>query len=326
MAVPPPFLLVKMLTLMELQAALEPRFLGSFELANKKIRTRSKLAKTMACEALGYAIPKSFVKSSPRFPAENFDISVQKANNFQLWNAELDPTRRYVFVILSEAEQVIALRVLIGEDLAKYNSTGVSTLKHQAGFEAFASAGFLVVGDDTEIVQAWLAAPPTAMRAKNPSAPPDAAMQSLANLGTMLQPLLGTTLRDPGAVQERLRGQELHVIVSARLGYGAHSDSGQHPDIPHQLLELKLQTSPTIDLGLVDPVSVAPLGPPFADHIRHADTRYAIFGGVSDGNGHVRLTSLVMVSGEQFFTAFRRFGGLGVNGKLQFHLPKHWWG
>lgn len=154
---------------------------------------------------------------------------------------------------------------------------------------------------------------------------PGCTLLPLAVIAERLHPLLGTVLRDPGAVQERLRGQELHLKGSAELGYESHHDTGQHPDVPHQLLEVKLQTSPTIDLGLVDPVSTSPLGPPFPDTFRHADARYAVFGGIPTGDGHVRLISLILVTGELFFESFRRFGGLGVNRKLKIHLPRDWW-
>ena len=43
--------------------------------------------------------------------------------------------------------------------------------------------------------------------------------------------------------------------VDGYLGYSRYEDKGQFPDIRHQLLEVKLQTSPTIDLGLVLPSS-----------------------------------------------------------------------
>ena len=60
---------------------------------------------------------------------------------------------------------------------------------------------------------------------------------------------------DTGFDQERNRGAELHKLVCQRLGYLDYRDDGQFPDVRHQLLEVKLQSSPTIDLGLVCPDS-----------------------------------------------------------------------
>lgn len=312
-----------MRTINEIRAALERRFVGSRDLAGHPLRTRGKIAKVMVCEALGLPVPKSFARTTPRFPSEDLDVSVQKANNFQLWNASLHPDRRYAFVILSGDDTVHAVRVISGAELERLDDARVATIKRQAGFAEYATAGLKMVGGDTTAVAAWPRTPGT--QAPDPCAPPDGRLLLLADLGQRLAPLLGTTINDPGAAQERLRGKELHVRITGLLGYAVHRDTGQHPDVPNQLLELKLQTSPTIDLGATDPLSTAPLGPPFPPTFRHADVRYAVFGGTPTDDESVRLTSLVLVAGANFFTAFRRFGGLDVNSKLQFHLPPAWW-
>jgi hypothetical protein len=102
----------------------------------------------------------------------------------------------------------------------------------------------------------------------------------------------------------------------------AYGDNGQFPDIPQQLLEIKLQTSPTIDLGLVLPNSDEFLAIPAlgSTQPRHRDVRYAVFCGKS-ADGKVTLSHLFMTSGEGFFRQFRRFEGKVRNGKLQIPLP-----
>lgn len=89
------------------------------------------------------------------------------------------------------------------------------------------------------------------------------------------------------------------------------------------MLEIKLQTSPTIDLGLVEPTSPALLDSrKLGDfHPRHCDTRYAIFYAVTDGKT-VTLSHVLVTTGEMFFTRFRKFGGKVINGKLQIPLPR----
>ena len=67
-------------------------------LLNQPIRTRSKVLKTAVCTALGYPVPTSFRKTQPRFPGQNFDTYVQKANNLQIWNEEVSSSRRYVII------------------------------------------------------------------------------------------------------------------------------------------------------------------------------------------------------------------------------------
>lgn len=90
----------------------------------------------------------------------------------------------------------------------------------------------------------------------------------------------------------------------------------------HQLVELKLQTARTIDLGLSCPDSDAPLDTPLVDGIQllHCDVRYVLFGANTNG-AVVTLESLYVVTGRDFFKYFPKFGGRGLNKKLQIPLP-----
>jgi hypothetical protein len=111
--------------------------------------------------------------------------------------------------------------------------------------------------------------------------------------------------------------------VCKQLGYINCSDDGQFPDIRHQLLEIKLQTSPTIDLGLVSPDQTIHLDiPPLADTInaRYCDVRYALFYGSTNGVD-VTLTNFFLTTGEKFFSRFPQFQGNVVNKKIQIPLP-----
>src|SRR5438034_1531692 len=62
------------------------------------IRSRSKHVKAKVCDALGYPVPASFARTSPRFPAQDLDVYVQQSNNLQIWNQEVSPNRRYAIV------------------------------------------------------------------------------------------------------------------------------------------------------------------------------------------------------------------------------------
>ena len=94
------------------------------------------------------------------------------------------------------------------------------------------------------------------------------------------------------------------------------------PDVRNQLLEVKLQTSPTIDLGLVRPASEEPLDVPqvAGTQVRHCDVRYALFYAQTDG-AKVTLTHLYLTTGASFFSRFPQFGGKVLNKKLQIPLP-----
>src|SRR5205807_8410871 len=85
---------------------------------DQPLRTRSKVVKSRVCEALGYPIPKSFKKSQPRFPGQNFDTYVQKSNNLQIWNEEVSPSRRYVLIRVDENDKVTKIRVVTGQIIA----------------------------------------------------------------------------------------------------------------------------------------------------------------------------------------------------------------
>jgi hypothetical protein len=192
---------------------------------------------------------------------------------------------------------VTGVRVVTGEVIAQLDRTGTLTHKYKARSRAPVSGSCLVSLADTEFVQ-------REMRGKPSSFAPD--FLRIRDLYDTLAGLVGTTVVNPGSDQERHRGWALHQAVCARLGKPSACESGQFPDIPDQLLEVKLQTAPTIDLGLVCPDSTKTIAD--SPKFRHCDVRYAVFYGAITGRS-VRLDHLVMTSGADFFTFFRRFEG-----------------
>ena len=101
-------------------------------LSGLALRTRSKVVKTEVCKAIGYPVPGSFKRTQPRFPGQNFDVYIQKSNNLQIWNEELDASRRYVIVRVDEDNRIGNVRVISGAELAKLDRTGTLTQKYQA--------------------------------------------------------------------------------------------------------------------------------------------------------------------------------------------------
>ncbi|MGH7239012.1 MAG: restriction endonuclease, partial [Candidatus Saccharimonadales bacterium] len=153
--------------------------------------------------------------------------------------------------------------------------------------------------------------------------PESGALLPIGEIFNRLLPLVGKSFVDPGMDQERNRGATLHRLVCHSLGYNHYDDKGQFPDIRHQLLEVKLQTSPTIDLGLVlpsseDQLDIRQLG---NYHPRHRDARYAMFYANTDGK-LVTLTHIFLTTGADFFSRFRRFEGKIINGKIQLPLRR----
>jgi hypothetical protein len=304
-----------------LEAILEQGLCG-LSLAGLPLRTRSKVVKTGVCEALGYPAPRSFKRSKPRFPGQDFDVFIQKSNNLQVWNEAISPSRRYAIIRVAADDEITRVKVVDGLVLARLDTTGAITTKYQARVDTGCETHVLTTRLDTAALQPYLGPGRKVGKLANPGDDPKVgALLPIADIFQSLSRLVGMTFDDPGADQERNRGAALHQMVCKTLGYTRYGDNGQFPNVRHQLLEIKLQTSPTIDLGLILPNSIEPLAvASLGDTPRHCDTRYAIFCAQTDG-AQVTLTHLFVTTGEGFFQQFRRFEGKVKNGKLQIPLP-----
>ncbi|MET0105877.1 MAG: hypothetical protein ABW072_12170 [Sedimenticola sp.] len=302
--------------------------LNNLELSGLPLRTRSKVVKSAICEALGYPVPKSFKKTQPRFYGQQLDIYTQKSLNLQIWNEEVSPSRRYAIIRITEDDIVSAVKVVNGQELALLDKTGTITTKYQARLETSDETHELISSFDTDVLSPHVSSGTAFDASVSPiDEPSSGALLPISEIFERLSPLVGQSFEDPGSDQERNRGAELHRLICERLGYSRYEDMGQFPDVLHQLLEVKLQTSPTIDLGLVlpnseDRLDISPLGD---DHPRHCDTRYAMFYAETDGSV-VTLTHLYVTTGLDFFTRFRRFEGKVKNAKIQIPLPRSFFG
>lgn len=310
------------LTSHELQAILDHKLVG-LNLVGLPLRTRSKKVKSEICNALGYPIPSSFKKTQPRFLGQKFDTYTQKSNNLQVWNEDIDLTRRYVLIRINDADVIARVKVVSGSDLAPLDTTGTLTQKYQARLKNIEGKYELVNDFDTEYI--------TKLCGKNIDTlspiddPIKGKLLPIKVIYKKLKPVVGAKFIDPGADQERNRGAELHKLTCLALGFSIYKDNGQFPDVRNQLLEVKLQTSPTIDLGLVSPDSTAPLDMEKINDIsvRYCDVRYAIFYGEIE-NGYVTITNLIVTNGKNFFGRFPKFEGKGLNKKIQIPLPKNY--
>ncbi len=312
------------LTSEELSAVLNMRLAG-FSFEGLAIRTRSKVAKELVCSALGYPVPHSFSKCQPRFTGQMFDTYVQKSNNLQVWNEELDIERRYVIIRTNENDIITKVKVISGSDLAVLDTTGTLTQKYQARLTPSNNQIELVSLADTLNIQNILATSKIDLLFDSPISQPEIGkVLPIGECIIKLSSIVGRSFPDAGRIQERNRGAALHALVCDALGYSNYQDNGKFPDVKHQLLEVKLQTSPTIDLGLVCPDSQACLDIEQVGNqqIKHCDVRYAIFYGYID-NGLVHITNLYLTTGKDFFSRFEQFGGKILNRKIQIPLPRN---
>ncbi|MBO6633058.1 MAG: restriction endonuclease [Parvibaculum sp.] len=306
----------------ELEILLNSELVGKGGL-NVPIRTRSKIVKQMVCRALGYPAPEGFKKTKPQFLGQDFDTYTQKANNLQIWNEELSPSRRYALLRVSENGVITRVKVVNGEELAQLDTTGTLTQKFQARLIPREATEELIVSEDTAVLSPHVRV--GARLAGNVSPvdhPAHGLLLPIAEVYDRLRGAIGRSFKDAGADQERNRGAALHRIVCELLGYADYRDDGRFPDVRNQLLEVKLQTSPTIDLGLVCPNSEELLDIPqiAGTQVRHCDVRYALFYARTDGK-EVTLTHFYLTTGASFFSRFPQFQGRVLNRKLQIPLP-----
>lgn len=294
---------------------LEERLVGKLageSFVGLPLRTRSKIAKQLVCAVLGYTAPASFKKTQPRFPSPNFDLYIQKSDNLQIWNEEVDVSRRYVVLGLDHADTITAVRVLSGQELALLDTTKTLTSKYQAKRLASAAGSKLVQPRDTEpflrTMQPSDALIDSLHGRPSPVAQPlPGAVLTIRAIYDSLSTLVGTTLVDPGITQERLRGVALQRAVCNVLKLGPYADAGQFPDILCQALEVKLQLSPTVDLGLVAPDQPI-VAPELGRDLRYCDARYAVVYGERVDSTALRISSIVVSTGLSFFDEFRLRG------------------
>jgi len=296
--------------------------LRGLSLAGLPLRTRSKVVKTAVCKALGYPVPASFARTQPRFLGQVFDTYAQKSNNLQIWNEELSPTRRYVIIRVSDDDTVQRIKVVTGDTLLKLDTTGTLTRKYQARLTSGEEAAELISTTDTDRLSPATNADAVLCDLSPTSNPSAGTLLPISSIFTRLQRLLGVSFLDCGYDQERRRGADLHRLVCQTLGYSTYADDGQFPDVRNQVLEVKLQTAQTIDLGLVCPDSQDPLDVPSLRgvQVRHCDVRYALFYATTNG-AKVTVTHLFLTTGEAFFSRFPQFQGKVLNAKLQIPLP-----
>lgn len=306
----------------ELEELLSYHLVG-LNLEGLPLRTRSKIVKDEVCKALGYIPPNSFKKTQPRFLCQNFDVYTQKSNNLQIWNEEVSPSRRYVLIRISEEDIITKIKIVTGDIISELDKTGKLTQKYQARLVGIPENCKLLSETDTFEIQDIISTYSGFDRYKSPTEYPTLGeLMPINEIYHNLQRIVGERFPYMGALQERNRGGFLHGLVCEALGYSSFKDDGKFPDVKHQLLEVKLQTSPTIDLGLFLPSNDGALDIPQinAQNVRMCDVRYAIFFGEVE-NDEVVITKFYLVTGNDFFNHFTQFGGMKVNKKLQIPLP-----
>jgi hypothetical protein len=293
----------------------------NMDLSNLPLRTRSKLVKSTICKILGFPQPKTFQKTKPTFPAQNMDVYIQKSMNLQIWNEEIEPTRRYVIIQVDNFNKIKKVKVITGEQLALYDKTGTLTTKYQAMMPDL-QISQLFSKNDTLAAQEWYTHKSINLLNKQPTSPPIIGeLLPISKIYQKLKKLEGIIIQHLDALQERNRGAYLHKCICEKLGFSSYADKGTFPDIPNQLIEVKLQTSPTIDLGLHRPNSNEIIFSYSGKTLSIKDIRYVIMRGIKNDE-NIIIKNLFISTGDDFFKYFNMFGGNIKNAKLQIPLPQ----
>lgn len=285
-------------------------------------RTRSKKLKELVSKCMGYEIPKSFKKVQPRFTGQNLDIYGQESNNLQIWNEDIDPNRRYALIKIENA-RIIGIKIFTGIQLSALDTTGKLTQKFQARINCNNSASN-VLSEDTKKIKA-LSNNKYIKPIGSPISDPDTnTLMSINCIFDKVKTIIGNKI--PSNLNTRKQGEYIHKLVLKSLGYSCFADNGQFPDITNQLLEIKAQTSSTIDLGLFMPndSSVIPdINPILGYSPTISDTRYLIVCIKSQNNIPI-VNNIYLVTGECFFgNTIKPMQGKKINKKIQIPLPKN---
>ena len=182
------------------------------------------------------------------------DILVQYENGDTITCKDL----RYVLVKVDTVKQIIESVVIMTADEieAKFGTFGVPTIKHQLIISNTRRRDIIdgrihIPSIDSIRIQRLCnteyVAPSKALNVFDLND-----LLSINVLNKRLQSLKGHVL---AAADTKTRGQLLEREVAKLIGY-SFTDSlvGGYPDIPNQLLEIKVQDSPTIDLGAHSPL------------------------------------------------------------------------
>jgi hypothetical protein len=290
-------------------------------LSGLPLRTRSKFVKALICKTLGFPVPITFLKTKPTFPALNMDIYTQKSMNLQIWNEEIEPTRRYAIIRVDNNDKILKVKIITGEQLTLYDKTGTFTTKYQAMMPNL-QLGQLFSKDDTRSVQEWCCYETINLSNINPTSPPiKGQLLPIRTIYELLKELEGTSIPYLDSLQERNRGAFLHQLICEKLGFSRYADKGTYPDILNQFIEVKLQTSPTIDLGLHSPNDNEMIYSYNEKIFFSRDIRYVIMYGVKKKD-NISIKNLFMLTGEAFPQYFHMFGGKKQNTKIQIPLPQ----
>lgn len=244
-------------------------------------RTFAKFSLPKPCPQSSYSIIPPKEKGVPRIRLEYVDtyiVTTGNKYNLQVWNrnpasnsiqveynsGETLSSRdvRFVFLRVDPQTQTISSILVLTPDYieSKFGRFGKSTIKHQIIIppkirdKALAQNPPGIFCSDTSDLSKHVTgkyAIPTSPIGNKPI------LDQLFSLELMREMLVDGLIGEPlDQMATKNRGQALERLVACLLGYeisDAEFLEGNFPDIPNQALEVKVQDSPTVDLGRFSP-------------------------------------------------------------------------
>ena len=298
-------------------------------------------------------------QSKPKFIHQLLDIFVQSSRNLQVWNyvpyadiiipgewnAESEfpycyKDCRYLLVFHNSEGFILKTTLVNGNTLAEWNTTGTQTIKWQASarrsYRNEISSQIVVSPVETlhSKISTYMQQPlekksrfivqesqnPESPLIKQPPTP--ASFLTHNEIAQALRTLVGTEFANLGTGQERNMGQTLEKEIIKALGYQSYqqTDTGDYPDLLHQLIEVKFQFRGTIDLGKHLPTDPLPIKATWNKWgITPREIRYIVALMEQDIHGNFIVDSIVITSGEKFNEYFSI--SEGTNFKIQIPVP-----
>ena len=298
-------------------------------------------------------------QAKPKFIHQLLDIFVQSSRNLQVWNYvpysdNIIPNEwnvesesayrykdcRYLLVFHSPEGVILKTTVVNGNKLAEWDTTGTQTIKWQANakrsyrneissqiivspVETLHSKVSVYMQQSLEQKSRFIVQEsqnPESPLIKQPPTP--SSFLTHSEIAQALRTLVGTEFANLGTGQERSMGQTLEKEIIKALGYQSYqqTDTGDYPDLLHQLIEVKFQFRDTIDLGKHLPTDPLPIKASWNKwEITPREIRYVVALMEQDVRGNFIVDSIVITSGEKFNEYFSI--SEGTNFKIQIPIP-----
>lgn len=234
-----------------------------------------------------------------RFPNTSNDL-IRYKNNQTIKCKDI----RFVFVKIDTNTKMIQSIVIATPDyiVKKFGIFGVPTIKYQMIVsdlkrnEIIKGVSSCYFKEDTANMQQYTTDRFVAPKHSISDLPQKGEILSLQCIKEKVDSLVGTQLV---VSDTKTKGQFLERVVANLLGYSTNDSLvGGYPDIPNQLLEVKVQDSPTVDLGKYSPSNPVVINNSM--NLTTEDVRYLI--ALTDENGIIE--GLILSPGSYLGDAF----------------------